>query len=182
MNRVKPLSIFRYCPRCGSPDHLTVDIKKLECAACGFHYYQNAGAAVIALIPDFEGRLLFTRRAKPPAQARLDLPGGFVDPLEPAEAAVAREVEEETGLKIEQPSYLASFPNIYEYRTVTYYTLDMVFLCREIDHSKAAPLDEITRILRLRPEEVDFEEIGFPSVRAALNLYIQRSGRRTGVP
>lgn len=47
-----------------------------------------------------DGRLLAVRRARPPAQGRWTLPGGRVEPGERVEAALVREVAEETGLQV----------------------------------------------------------------------------------
>ena len=47
----------------------------------------------------YEGRLVAVIRRNPPFQGMPALPGGFVELGEPVEAAVVREVREETGLK-----------------------------------------------------------------------------------
>lgn len=51
-----------------------------------------------AIIVDAASRVLLVRRANPPAQGQWSIPGGRVEPGEAAEAAVLRELAEETGL------------------------------------------------------------------------------------
>ncbi|MDP1875942.1 MAG: NUDIX domain-containing protein [Actinomycetota bacterium] len=51
-----------------------------------------------AVVLDGDGRLLLVRRANPPAQGLWSIPGGRVEEGESAEAAVVRELREETGL------------------------------------------------------------------------------------
>lgn len=53
-----------------------------------------------AVVHDDSGRLLLVRRANPPAQGLWSIPGGRVEPGETDEAAVVREVAEETGLQV----------------------------------------------------------------------------------
>jgi 8-oxo-dGTP diphosphatase len=53
-----------------------------------------------AVLRDDAGRLLLVLRAHPPAASTWSLPGGRVEPGETAEAAVLREVAEETGLRV----------------------------------------------------------------------------------
>ena len=55
--------------------------------------------SVDAVLFDQQGRLLLIRRKYPPYQGQYALPGGFVDYGETVEAAVQRELEEETGVR-----------------------------------------------------------------------------------
>lgn len=169
-----PLTVFAHCPRCGSERGAARSIKQYACPECGFQYFQNAATAAIGVIRDAGGRVLFVRREKEPAAGMLDLPGGFVDPLETAEQAVAREVLEETGLRVEHARYLTSFTNRYDYAGVTYYSCDLVFECRTDDPARARSLDEVTGIALVRPQEVALDEIGFPSVRAVVRWLVGR--------
>jgi 8-oxo-dGTP diphosphatase len=57
--------------------------------------------AVSAAIFDTAGRVLLAERGKPPGEGLWSLPGGRCEPGEAVEAAVVREVREETGLAIE---------------------------------------------------------------------------------
>jgi ADP-ribose pyrophosphatase YjhB (NUDIX family) len=55
--------------------------------------------AVGAVVVDAAGRVLLVRRARPPSVGAWTLPGGRVEPGESLEAAVVREVREETALE-----------------------------------------------------------------------------------
>ncbi len=55
--------------------------------------------SVDAILFDQQGRLLLIRREYPPFQGQYALPGGFVEYGETVEAAVQRELEEETGVR-----------------------------------------------------------------------------------
>lgn len=60
----------------------------------------NPTVAVGAIVLDDDGRLLVVRRGHAPARGRWTLPGGRLEPGESLEQAVAREVDEETGLTV----------------------------------------------------------------------------------
>ena len=51
-----------------------------------------------AIVFDDDGRILLIQRGNPPAQGQWSLPGGRVEPGEDSQAAVLRELQEETGL------------------------------------------------------------------------------------
>ena len=53
-----------------------------------------------AIVHDSNGRLLLVRRVNPPGEGLWSIPGGRVEPNETDEAAVTREVSEETGLSV----------------------------------------------------------------------------------
>ncbi len=129
MNSHYPQNVFKYCPRCGSSNFVANGEKANKCVDCGFVFYFNAATAVAVIIRDSENRVLLTKRAFDPGKGTFDLPGGFVDPLESAEHAVDREIQEELSLKITSKIYRGSFPNRYLYGGIVYFTCDLVFEC-----------------------------------------------------
>ena len=124
-------NIFTYCPHCGSKDIEFPNLVRFLCHHCGFVYYHNIAAAV-AVIFRREREILFAVRNIDPDKGKLDLPGGFIDPDENAEAAACREVNEELGLEItpSQLKYVTTQPNHYLYKNIPYrYLLRMSLRC-----------------------------------------------------
>jgi len=98
-----------HCPRCGAPTvpapagHLT------RCLVDGSQHFPRTDPAVIMLVTDDADRCLLARNAAW-AERRMSILAGFIEPGESAEMAVAREVEEETGVHVSDVSYLGSQP------------------------------------------------------------------------
>jgi 8-oxo-dGTP diphosphatase len=61
-----------------------------------------------AVVHDAAGRLLLVRRANDPGRGQWSLPGGRVEPGESDADAVARELQEETGLEVRVGSLVGS--------------------------------------------------------------------------
>lgn len=163
-----PLRIFHHCPVCGSPNFAVNNEKSKCCSDCGFVYYFNPGAATVAVIVNEREELLVVRRAKEPAKGTLDLPGGFCDCSETAEEGVAREVMEETRLKVEQCEYLFSIPNIYPYSGLEVHTMDLFFLCRVKDTIAATAMDDAESLFWIPWNKVIPDEFGLHSIRKGI--------------
>lgn len=76
-------------------------------------------ATVAAIITSSSHRdsILLTQRKIPPFGGQWCLPGGHIDPFEPAREAVLREVKEETGLDFD-PRFLGYFDEIIPERGI----------------------------------------------------------------
>lgn len=104
---------YRFSPLTGAP--LRLQSGGWEAAATDGSgvIWPRTNPAIIVLVhdgvPGDEGRCLLTRQAPWPAR-RYSCVAGFVEPGESAEAAVHREVEEETGVQITDVRYVASQP------------------------------------------------------------------------
>ena len=168
----KPEHVLKFCPRCGSEGFGFKAGKSFSCRECGFEFFINAAAAVVALIEDDQGRLLLVRRAREPVKGTLDLPGGFVDPGETIEEALKREIKEELNLEIDSFAYFCSFPNTYLYGGIVYYTVDLTFLCTVRDLSRIRAGDDAGEHLFISPESIRLEDIGLDSIREITSRYI----------
>lgn len=168
-----PLEIFNYCPQCGSPHFEENNEKSKRCADCGFVYYFNSSAATVAFILNGKGELLVCRRGKNPAKGTLDLPGGFIDMYETGEQGVAREVLEETGLKVTEATYSFSIPNTYLYSGFLVHTLDLFFLCKVKDDTGLLAMDDVAESFWLPLDKVNPEEFGLDSVREGVKLFLE---------
>jgi NAD+ diphosphatase len=166
------LTGFRFCPRCGSSEIGDHDLKAMRCKHCGYSYYHNAAGAVAAILETPRG-ILLTRRQKDPLAGRLDLPGGFVDYDESFEQALAREIREELHLELGAMKYFGSYPNRYLAGGTTYFTADVVFVCAAQDLTGLVINDEIAEVVFFKKGEIPLEQIGFPSMRRAVELYSQ---------
>lgn len=169
-----PLAQFTHCPQCGSDRFMIHNEKSKKCEACGFVYYFNSSAAAVALILNEKNELLVSRRAQNPAQGTLDLPGGFIDMYETAEEGVAREVLEETGLKVAEATYQFSLPNLYLYSGFEVHTLDLFFRCRAEDTTHFQAMDDVSDLFFLPLDRIDPEEFGLISIRKGLHKFLQR--------
>jgi len=126
---------------------------------------------VACLIFDQEGRLLLSRRAIEPAKGMLDLPGGFVEPMETAEEAVIREIREELNASVVKTEYLTSFPNEYVFSGFSVFTLDLAFICKIDSFKQIIPNDDVADVEFAKPEEIKMEELCSDSMRNIINYY-----------
>lgn len=174
-----PRDIITHCPKCGGKAFLTSDYgRSFKCEECHFNLYMNNSAAVSCLIFNDQGKLLLARRAIDPAKGMLDLPGGFVEPMESAEAAVMREIKEELGVLVTNAEYLTSFPNEYIYSGFSVFTVDLAFICTVDDLSAIVPADDVSDVEFVFPTDVKMEEMCSISMANIISHYINKYIRK----
>lgn len=171
---IHPLSQFKYCPKCGSSNFKEKNDKSKSCTDCGFNYYFNSSAAVVAVIENSNGEILVALRAKDPAKGTFDLPGGFIDMYETAEEAACREIKEETCLIVKSVEYLFSIPNIYVYSNFEVHTVDMFFKCIVDDFSELKAEDDVSELFFIPFNELNPADFGLISVRKGVEKLISQ--------
>ena len=98
-----------HCPRCGTPTDVIEGGWSRRCPADGSEHYPRTDPAVIMTVVDDDDRVLLGHNPLWP-EGRFSTLAGFVEPGEPLEAAVRREVCEEVGITIGDVEYLGSQP------------------------------------------------------------------------
>jgi NAD+ diphosphatase len=103
-------SRHRFCGVCGSPTRSDEagHVRRCTNPACTTTHFPRTDPAVIMLVVNGDEALLGRQKAWPPGM--YSVLAGFVEPGETLEAAVAREVHEETGIEVTDVAYRGSQP------------------------------------------------------------------------
>jgi NAD+ diphosphatase len=171
-----PVNVLKFCPRCGSAHFPATGSRSFKCADCSFNYYTNSSAAVAVLLFNENGELLLTRRAIEPHLGKLDLPGGFIDPMESGEQAAHREIQEELNIQVHSLQYFGSFPNEYVFSGYSVFTLDLAFLAKTESLNKMTAMDDVASFEFHKPQDVDLEELPSISMKNIIKELISREG------
>lgn len=97
-----------YCAKCGEKTNVAMAGWQRDCPACGSHHFPRTDPVVIMLIT--HGNSVLLGRSPGWPDEMYSLLAGFVEPGETIEAAVRREVLEESGIVVGAVDYLASQP------------------------------------------------------------------------
>ena len=98
----------QFCGRCGTPMRHREGERARECPACRLIAYPRIAPAVMCLVT--RGREILLARSPHFPPGMYSALAGFVEPGESLEQCLAREVFEETGVRIADPRYFASQP------------------------------------------------------------------------
>ena len=97
------------CSSCGANTEIVENGWVRKCVVDGTSHFPRTDPAIIVAVQDQNGRLCLGRQASWP-EHRYSNFAGFVEPGESLEAAVVREVQEESGLTVKDINYLFSQP------------------------------------------------------------------------
>ncbi len=154
---------YHFCTRCGS-ELISCEDEDWDylCSKCEKKYYSTPVPVVAALV--FKGEKLVIVSSK--NKDLWGLPGGFVETGESLEAAIVREVEEETGLQIRVTAFLASYP-LMKNQT------DMIFVVfiSEVLKGKPRPGDDVKDLKILLPSEA-YKQLTGKNAKKALEYWM----------
>ena len=174
MRETHPSKIYKFCPKCGSPQLNLQNDLSFKCSDCGFHFYINAAAAVAGIVVNEDGKLLLTKRGVEPDYGKLDLPGGFLNPGETAEEALTRELHEELGLKVKTLEYFSSAPNEYIFSGITVFTLDIAFRAVPETTKNLRAMDDILEFRFYSEDEIDYSQIFARSISYFVRQFFKK--------
>lgn len=167
---------YKYCSNCGNE----VIIKFLEgrdrifCSHCQTIHYTNPKIIVGALCY-WEDKVLLCKRAIEPRQGFWNIPAGFLEDNEQAEAGALREVWEEAGAaaKIIQPYVVYNLPQANQ--------VYIHFLAGLIDGIVRNGEESIESKL-MTEEEIPWKEMAFTSSTFALrHFFNERKSGKFGI-
>lgn len=133
------------------------------------------GAAVIDASGD-EPLILLVRRARPPMAGTWSLPGGRVEPGERVEAAVLREVFEETGLEVE----VLALVEVVEVIEAPYHYVILDYACLRTGGELRAG-DDASDVLLVSRAELGRTGVTEAVMRVVTRALAMQSGRNAGV-
>jgi ADP-ribose pyrophosphatase YjhB (NUDIX family) len=143
-----------------------------KCANCGEMTFLNPIPVVVVIVPVDDGVLLIRRNVEP-RSGLLALPGGYVDLGETWQAAGAREVYEETGLRVDAAALSA-----FQVHSGDYNTLLIFATAEPLTASDLPPFtntDETTERIVVR----EAQELAFPLHGQVMRQYFEQRPHST---
>lgn len=149
----------KHCPLCAAPLVQGSDAgrARVRCSACSFVLYENPAAASAGLVLDPDGRVLLVRRSIEPYRGQWALPAGYQEIDEEPSATAAREVFEESGIRVE---VLSLFDLIFVPEDLRRPANVAVYLCRPVGGTLHAGEDALEAAwfgLDALPADLGFE-------------------------
>lgn len=114
----------QYCGRCAARTESKPDEHARVCPSCQLTAYPRIAPAVMALVR--RGRELLLARGPHFPPGMYSALAGFVEPGEALEQCLAREVEEEVGVKVSRARYFASQPWPFPHSLMIAFVCDWV--------------------------------------------------------
>jgi len=156
-----------FCRQCGAAlePKLAFGRTRGVCPRCGYVDFEDPKVAV-GVVVEMDGRIVLGKRNHDPRLGWWSFPSGFVDAGEVLEEAAAREVEEETGLRVRIDRLLGAYSSPGE-RVV------FIAYAGTVIGGEMAAGDECLEVAAFPPDRLP--ELAFPNDEAILAAW--RSGQ-----
>lgn len=143
------------------------DRERMVCVDCGFIHYDNP-RIVAGAVCTWQEKILLCRRAIAPRIGYWTIPAGYLELNETTDEGARREVAEESGASVDIGAFLGIFeiPRISQ----VYMVYQAAMTSPELD-----PGPESIEAALFDWNDIPWDEIAFPSITWALNVY--REGR-----
>jgi len=164
---------MRYCSNCGTNVTLRVpegdDRPRFVCDACQTIHYQNP-KVVVGCIPEWEGKILFCRRAIEPRNGMWTLPAGYLENQETLAEGAKRETFEESRAGVDALSPYAIFNLPF---------IDQIYIMfrATLKNTEFGPTHESSDVKLIDEKDIPWENLAFRVIREALVLYLADRGR-----
>jgi ADP-ribose pyrophosphatase YjhB (NUDIX family) len=160
---------MNYCSHCAHQVEFRVPdgdtLPRYVCPSCHTVHYQNP-RVVVGCVPEYEGRILLCKRAIEPRLGYWTVPAGFLENGETLQAGAARETREEACADVAIESMLAVV-------NVTHVHQVHIMFRARMDSPQFAAGAESLDVELVRPTEIPWESLAFPSVTDTLQRYLE---------
>ncbi|MGI9329926.1 MAG: NUDIX hydrolase [Gammaproteobacteria bacterium] len=165
---------MKYCGECGQAVESQIpkgdNRPRFVCTSCGNVHYQNP-RLVVGCVPDHEGAILLCKRAIEPRCGYWTVPAGFMELGESLAQAAVRETWEEACARVE-------LGPLYALVDVVHAGQVHAFFEARLPVPEFAAGEESLEVRLFQPEDIPWDELAFPSIRLALERYLEN--RRAG--
>ncbi len=156
-----------FCGRCGSRTVPEQGGIRLGCPNCHAQHFPRTDPVVIMLV-HHAGRALLARGTRFPGRRLFSALAGFVEPGESAEEAVAREVFEETGIRLSHIAFHSSQPWPYPNSLMLGFLAEAASTDITLDPNEIAEAHWLTPEQVRDPEPLDIELPGTIAIARSL--------------
>jgi ADP-ribose pyrophosphatase YjhB (NUDIX family) len=160
---------MNYCNQCGAPVELRIPpgdhLPRHICSRCGTIHYENP-RVVVGCVPEHEGRILICKRAIEPRRGFWTIPAGFWENSETLQEGAARESQEEALAAVEIGSLLIVASVLHAQQV-------HIFFRAKLPKAEFGAGPESLEVKLVRPEEIPWDDIAFPSTDYALRRYLE---------
>ena len=161
---------MNFCNQCGARVELRIPpgdhLPRYVCPACGTIHYENP-RLVVGCVPELaDGRILICKRAIEPRRGFWTVPAGFMENDETLQQAAARESQEEALADVEIGSLLTVVHVLHAHQV-------HVFFRAVLPRAEFGVGPESLEVKLVRPEEIPWDDIAFPSTDYTLRRYLE---------